>query len=206
MDKTLAEYLFPDIENDQFLNSQFQELLIDYAKSIVLGKRTEYTNEYKSLLRYADVLSLSTDEKHQNISQQIVILLSHLFPNESEVEFFKRNIYKNVSNFASANILEKDKVPNEQLEVLRQLEIESHKIGNNIPGTDKQFFDTQKIALNSLEKNQFYSFSAPTSMGKTFIITNFIRNKLKTGSHDNFAIIVPTRALLSEIANGIIKE
>lgn len=206
MDKTLAEYLFPDIENDQFLNSQFQELLIDYAKSIVIGKRTEYTNEYKSLLRYADVLSLSIYEKHQNISQQIVILLSHLFPNESEVEFFKRNIYKNVSNFASANILEKDKVPNEQLEVLRQLEIESHKISNNIPGTDKQFFDTQKIALNSLEKNQFYSFSAPTSMGKTFIITNFIRKKLKTGSHDNFAIIVPTKALLSEIANGIIKE
>ena len=165
MDKTLAEYLFPEIENDQFLKSQFQELLIDYAKSIVLGKRTEYTNEYKSLLRYADVLSLSNEEKHQNIAQQITILLSHLFPKEDEVDIFKRNIYKNVSNFASANILEKDNAPYEQLEVLRQLEIESHKIGNNIPGTDNQFFDTQKIALNSLEKKLCFCFGCSSSDG-----------------------------------------
>ena len=206
MDKTLAEYLFPEIEKDQFLISQFQKLLIDYANSIVIGKQTSYTNEYKSLLRYADILSLSTCENHQNISQQIAILLSYLFPNESEVDIFKRHIYKNVSNFASANILEKNNTPHERLEVLREIEIESHKIGNNIPGTDKQFFDTQKIAINSLEKNKFFSFSAPTSMGKTFIITNFIRKRLKAGSQDNFAIIVPTRALLSEIANGIIKE
>lgn len=206
MAKPLAEFLFCDIDKDCFLNSQFQNLLIDYANFVILGNSTSYSNEYKSLLRYADMLSLSQNEKHQNISQQIVILLSYLFPHETEVDFFKRNVYKNVSNFASANILEKEHEPNERLETLRQIEIEAHKIGNSIPGTNKQFFDTQRITLESLEKNQYFSFSAPTSMGKTFIITNFIRKKIESGSNDNYVIVVPTKALLSEIANGVIKN
>ena len=35
MDKTLAEYLFPEIEKDQFLISQFQKLLIDLNASFM---------------------------------------------------------------------------------------------------------------------------------------------------------------------------
>lgn len=206
MGKTLAEFLFDNIENDQFLRNHFAKLLLDYSKSIVNGETATYTNEYRSLLRYADMLSLSNDEKHHNLAEQIVILLSHLFPFEHEVNIFKRSVYKNVSNFASANILEKRYTSSEQLDFLRKIEIESHRIGNIVPGTDKQFFDTQRIALESLEKNQYYSFSAPTSMGKTFIITNFIRKKIAEGSKDNYAIIVPTRALLSEIASGIIND
>lgn len=129
------------------------------------------------LLRYADMLSLSDKERHQNMAQQIVILLASLFPKEEEIEFFKRNIYTNVSNFASANILSAE--PEQYFDILRDIEVEAHKISNNIPNTNKQFFDTQRIALSGIENNQFYSFSAPTSMGKTFVITNFIHKKIK---------------------------
>ena len=206
MAERLSDYLLSNIENDTFFCKQLKVLLIDYAKSIMWGTSSNYTNEYRSLIRYADMLSLSSEEKHHNISQQIVILMSVLFPDEKEVDIFKRNIYKNVSNFASVNLLEKGKDIPERLEILRSLEIETHIIGNTIPGTNMQYFDTQKIVLNNIKKNQYYSFSAPTSMGKTFILTNFIRDKIESGSQENFAIIVPTRALLSEIADGIIKK
>ena len=204
MGKRLADFIFDDIENDRILSRYFNNLLSDYANLIMFGIYPQYTDNYRSLLRYADMLSLSSEERHHNLSQHIVILLSILFPKETEIDIFKRNIYKNVSNFASANLLEKDNKNSEQIEVLRRIEIETHRISNTISGTDKQFFDTQKIALTNLEKNRYYSFSAPTSMGKTFIITHFIYNKIQTGTKENFAIIVPTRALLSEIANGII--
>ncbi len=92
MDKTLADFLFDDIENDQFLLKYFSKLLLDYSKSIVNNEEAVYSNEYRSLLRYADMLSLSNDEKHHNFAEQIVILLSHLFPFENEVNIFKRNI------------------------------------------------------------------------------------------------------------------
>lgn len=207
MDKhTLSYYLLDDIDGDAFLQQKYKELLISYSNSLFNVNNAEYNDEYRMLLRYADILSLSDKERHQNIAQQIVILLASLFPNESEIGFFKRNIYANVSNFASANLVSNDVEQFKGSDVLRDIEIQAHKIGNNIPDTNKQFFDTQRKALSGIEANQFYSFSAPTSMGKTFVITNYIRNKIKNGSKENFVIIVPTRALLSEIANKMINE
>lgn len=207
MDKnTLGYYLLENIENDGFLQRKYKELLIAYSKSLFSNNHEKYTDEYKTLLRYADLLSLSNNERHQNLAQQIVILLSSLFPDESEIDFLKRNVYTNVSNFVSANILTRESELFTKFDILRDVETEVHKIGNSIPDTNKQFFDTQRLAFQGIANNQFYSFSAPTSMGKTFVITNFIRDKIKSGSKENFVIIVPTRALLSEIANKMIND
>ncbi|CCY07249.1 helicase C-terminal domain protein [Coprobacillus sp. CAG:698] len=207
MDKhNLSYYLLDEINNDLFFRKKYNDLLVAYSKSLFNNCFEIYENEYAMLLRYADILSLSDNEKHQNMAQQIVILLSYLFPNEKEVSFFKHSIYINVSNFASVSSFN---VENEQYcyaDILRTIEIESHKIMNKIPNTDKEFFDAQRIVFNEIESNQFYSFSAPTSMGKTFVITNYIHNKIKNGSKDNFVIVVPTRALLFEIANKVIHE
>lgn len=207
MDKyVLSHFLLDNIDEDKFLQRKYKELLILYANSLFSENSEPYTDEYRKLLRYADMLSLSDKEKHQNMAQQIVILLASLFPNEREIEFFKHNIYTNVSNFASASMLQNMDQQFDDSDILRDLEVDAHKIVNRIPNTDKQYFDTQLKALNGIENNQFYSFSAPTSMGKTFVITNFIRNQIKNGSKDNFVIIVPTRALLAEIANKMINE
>ncbi|MDE7216222.1 MAG: DEAD/DEAH box helicase family protein, partial [Clostridia bacterium] len=196
MDKhALSYYLLDNIEKDEFLQRKYKELLIAYSKSLFSEYSENYTDEYRKLLRYAEMLSLAEKEKHQNIAQQIVILLDSLFPDEKEIGFFKQHIYTNVSNFASANMPNQGDRQFNSVDILRNVEVEAHKIINNIPDTDKQYFDTQLKALNGIENNQFYSFSAPTSMGKTFVITNFIRNKIKTGCKDNFVIIVPTRAL-----------
>ena len=86
------------------------------------------------------------------MAQQIVILLASLFPKEEEIEFFKRNIYTNVSNFASANILSAE--PEQYFDILRDIEVEAHKIGNNIPNTNKQFFDTQRTVEVDLSTGQ----------------------------------------------------
>lgn len=207
MDKhTLLYYLLQDIDSDEFLQRKYKNLLVAYTKSLFFNTKEEYDNEYRILLRYADMLSLSDKETHQNLAQQIVVLLANLFPNEDEIDYFKRNIYTNVSNFVSASIINRSGEKSEGYDIIRDIEVEAHKIGNTIPDTNKQFFDTQRMAFNGIENNQFYSFSAPTSMGKTFVITNFIRNRIKSGSKENFVIIVPTRALLSEIANKIIEE
>lgn len=89
---------------------------------------------------------------------------------------------------------------------LRDVGNYTHQIINRIPDSDKIFFDTQRFALKDISASQYYSFSAPTSMGKTFVIINFIKNKLKENVSENFVIVVPTRALLSEIANKLINE
>ena len=140
MDKhALSYYLLDNIENDEFLQRKYKELLIAYSKSLFSEYSEKYTDEYRKLLRYADMMSLSEKEKHQNIAQQIVILLGSLFPNEEEIGFFKQNIYTNVSNFASANMLCNREEQFNGSDILRDVEVEAHKIVNSIPDTDKRF-------------------------------------------------------------------
>lgn len=206
MDK-LSHFIFRDITNDETLKNIYQQLLVDYANSLFEKSNQPISNNYRILLNYADLLSLSQEQIHQNIAQQIVILLSLVFPENYEVRLVKESVYKNVSNFASLNLLKrKERLINGKYEFLRDLEVEAHRIQNKIPDSNNSFFDTQKAVLENLKNNQYYSFSAPTSMGKTFVIMNFIRSKLKNNCSENFVIVVPTRALLSEIANNIIIE
>ena len=206
MDNSLSSYIFKDIEQDDFLQKQFQQLLEDYTKALFHLESVNFNEHHQRLLRYADMLSLSEMEFHQNLAQQIVILISALFPSERDVSLFKKSVYQNVSNFVSANMMEDTDDTILIGDMFRRVELEVHKSVNRVSKLDKWFFDAQHTVFNSLNTNQYYSFSAPTSMGKTFIITNYILNKIQGGSNENYVILVPTRALLSEIAGSIIEQ
>lgn len=206
MPDKLADFILKDISGDTFLQAQYERLLVDYVRSRFGVAQTTFDDNYRSLLRYADLLSISDAEAHNNLAQQIVILLGELFSNEDEVKLFKESVYQNVSNFASLEYIRDEQNIRTQSDFLREICVSTHQIINRIPDSDKAFFDTQRLALNDIANSQYYSFSAPTSMGKTFVIINFIKTKLKTNSASNFVIIVPTRALLSEIANKLINE
>lgn len=202
---SLSNLILKNILEDQELQKTYESLLTNYAKSLLENISFEFNDEHRILLNYADLLSLSDEEKHNNIAQQIVIILSQLFPQNDEVKFVKESVYQNVSNFASYSLLKKrGMLSNAGYEFLRELEVEQHRIENLAPDAENSLFDTQKQVLSGLHRNQFYSFSAPTSMGKTFVIKMFIKNKLRNGNYENFVIVVPTRALLSEIANNLI--
>lgn len=80
MDNKLSHFIYRDIVNDDMLNNSYQQLLLDYANSLFKKAELTIDNNYRILLNYADLLSLSKDQFHQNIAQQIVILLSLIFP------------------------------------------------------------------------------------------------------------------------------
>lgn len=207
MANKFSNFIYKDILQEEEFQILFNELLILYAKMLIDKSLEKYDEKYSKLLRYADILSLSEAEEHQNIAQQIAIILSQIFPNNEKIKIFKENVYKNVSNFASIDLLKEEQLLSNTCDnFLSNLVYNTHKIQNKIPDSNKSFFDTQLSVFKSLENNQYYSFSAPTSMGKTFVITKFILNKLKNNTQDNFIILVPTRALISEIANKIIEE
>jgi superfamily II DNA/RNA helicase len=164
-----------------------------------------FSDDNARLLCYADLLSLSSFEEQQNIAQQIVIILSHLYPKDKEVQLYKESVYRNVSNFASLHLIgNNDDAPRTDYGFLRDFSFNIHQESNRLGQGGITLFDTQIELLKGLTENQYFSFSAPTSMGKTFVIENYIKEQLKKGTTDNFAIVVPTRALLNEIANSII--
>lgn len=206
MTDRLVDLILKNIDKDKLLQVQYERLLVEYTRYLFGVTDSVFDDGYRSLLRYADLLSISELEVHNNLAQQIIILLGQLFPNEEEVAIFKESVYQNVSNFASLEFVKAKNDIIVQYDFLRDVGNYTHQIVNRIPDSDKAFFDTQRFALEDISASQYYSFSAPTSMGKTFVIINFIKNKLKENVIESFAIVVPTRALLSEIANKLINE
>ena len=206
MTDRLVDLILKNIDKDNLLQVQYERLLVEYTRYLFGVTDSVFDDGYRSLLRYADLLSISELEVHNNLAQQIIILLGQLFPNEEEVAIFKESVYQNVSNFASLEFVKAKNDIIVQYDFLRDVGNYTHQIVNRIPDSDKAFFDTQRFALEDISASQYYSFSAPTSMGKIFVIINFIKNKLKENVIESFAIVVPTRALLSEIANKLINE
>lgn len=168
MSNSLVDFILRDIDKDTFLQAQHERLLVEYTRSLFGMIDSVFDDRYRSLLRYADLLSISELEVHNNLAQQIVILLGQLFPNEEEVTIFKESVYQNVSNFASLEYIRTESKIVTQHDFLRDVGTYTHQIINRIPDSDKAFFDTQRLALKDISISQYYSFSAPTSMGKTF--------------------------------------
>lgn len=54
--------------------------------------------------------------------------------------------------------------------------------------------------------DQYFSYSGPTSMGKSFIMRMFIKQQILEKKRENYAIIVPTKALINEVSDKIIKD
>lgn len=63
--------------------------------------------------------------------------------------------------------------------------------------SDKVFTDSQYFILQELLEKNHFSFSAPTSFGKSFVLTSFIKILMMNNSRGlNIVFLVPTRALV----------
>lgn len=51
---------------------------------------------------------------------------------------------------------------------------------------------------------KFFSYSGPTSMGKSFVVQTYVQEQVKNGSTENYAILVPTKALINEVKSNLI--
>lgn len=63
----------------------------------------------------------------------------------------------------------------------------------------------QKMIYDHLTDESF-SYSGPTSMGKSYIMRMFLKAQVIGGEKKNFAIIVPTKALINEVREKIVDD
>ena len=64
------------------------------------------------------------------------------------------------------------------------IEVEAKKLIQQVPDSENQVFtDSQYFLFKNLSSSLKYSFSGPTSMGKSFIIKAFIRKVIKNESN-----------------------
>lgn len=205
--KTIGDSLVADTIQDAYFLNQYDLLLMAYAKKVLKfdTKNSKGELDIPSLLFYADLLSKSEiegeAEKHKLWGQEIVILLDAVFPGDNSIKYYMGEVLSEVGNFIglSYSIPEYENVI--FLSELRRIAI---KNSLRIPSsTDISFLIPQKEIFKHF-KERCFSYSAPTSLGKSFVIRMFIKDMMTKGEKLNFAIIVPSRALINEVNSKLI--
>lgn len=206
----LGNYIFSNILDNTYLKDLYRKLTTQYflytSKLCSIISLTE--KEKIDLLRFADILSKSTElskrDYHSNIAQSIVSMLNLLFPNDNLIEYVGGSVLSNVNNYLDLDKSFNNYYNRDLVDCIKEcLQRESFVI----PCTeDFYFINSQKLAYDRIKQNDYYSFSAPTSMGKTFLIRMFIKESINRNEKKNFAIIVPSKALINEITNSIIDD
>lgn len=207
--KKLGEYLYEYLENDKYLHKLMSILSKQYA-CWLFGFDWKLMNKQKrDLLRFADLLAKSINEKgdnrQKNIALKIIAILSKMYPDDPEVGLIANEVLTSFNNFLPRREQSYTLVPTIE-RLWNETLINYQKEKRQIPGEeDKSFIGKQNIIFKSLS-NELTSFSAPTSMGKTFLIEKYIEFKVKSGTVGSFAITVPSKALITEVKTQLIDD
>lgn len=204
----LGAAIFTNIDYDPYLNELYDNLLYNYSiKLFNLKKREKKLVNIEDALRFADILSKSTHcnkaDKHKIMAQEIVALLRTIEPQHPAVEFYLGSVLSSTGNYRGMAMA----TPNyRHKSLLDWFYTEFSKNLLSIPAEPEyQFFRSQKVVYDRLNE-PYFSYSGPTSMGKSFIMRMYVKKQIMDGIACNFAILVPTKALINEVTSRIIND
>jgi len=208
----LGDAIFGSIDDNDFLNVLYDNMLYNYAilKLHLEGFQQARQVDVEAALRFADLLSKSThptkSDDHKMWAQAIITLLLELEPENEDVAYYAGSVLSSIGNFRGTEIA-KTVYKSGYTETTLQEKAFATFISDylSVPAQkDMRFFIPQKNIYDQLNDDAF-SYSAPTSMGKSFIMEVFIKNKIQNGARCNFARIVPTKALINEVREDTVK-
>ncbi|MDR1475354.1 MAG: DEAD/DEAH box helicase [Holosporales bacterium] len=210
MTESFGELLYRDIDSNPYLNEIYEAVLFNYSLRLLKNKKTEARDiELSHALRFADILSKSIHqtkaEKHKIWAQEIAALLNELYPKNSQVQYYLSSILMNTGNYRGLKLSDST-VSFFGTNLLDWSYNEFIRETMKIPADpERHFFKSQKRVYDGL-KAQYFSYSGPTSMGKSFIMRMFIKKQIMDGEKKNFAILVPTKALINEVSSSIVDD
>lgn len=207
---TFAENLKNDILKDEYFLNLFKkaEMISAYDCFSIATNESISKKEFKDLMRFADLLSHSTDANARNKAYKIIALLVKTFGITESFQLFASAILAKLGNFPALQFLRDnheyiDSLPLER-DIERQVKSENQKTSNG----KYIFTDAQHQVRRELDSFDYFSFSGPTSIGKSFIMKDYIRHLLQENQVVNGAVVilVPTRALISQVVSELRDE
>lgn len=202
----LGYSIFHELEQNDYLREIYDAILHNYFLRLfhidnILPKEVYI----EDALRFADLLSKSVQvplyEMHRSLAQEIVTILNQLVPGDKEIEYVMGSVLTSTSNYLG---LQHSTPDYQEAGILERLSAEAIKDYLRIPSEhDKYFLHSQKEVFDHMVDDSFFSYSGPTSMGKSFVMRTFIREQIKKESNYNFAIIIPTKALINEVSKEL---
>lgn len=207
-DVTFGEHLFSRIDDNAYLQKLYHNILINYSKRLFsLDEIEDQPVNIGDALTFADVLSKSCgtnlSDIHKTRAQEMVALLHYMYPQDEQVKYYLGSVLANTGNFLGMNRLTPDF---ENASLLERVFMHFNMDYLSVPSDgEARFFPAQKEIYDSLSR-PYFSYSAPTSMGKSFIMRAFIKQQIMDGAKKNFALLIPTKALINEVVSELIEN
>ena len=205
---TLGEEIYREIDKNEYLHELYDAILNNYSvKLLNLPVEDMVSIDVDDALRFSDILSKSAgvpnSEKHKAWAQEIVALLGSLYPGNPKIEHYTASVLSTIGNYRGLQLVKTNYQSDSFLESLfAGFDMDYLSIPYQ---ENKYFFHSQKAIYDRLDDPTF-SYSGPTSMGKSLLMRMFIKDRVVAEKQENFAIIVPTKALISEITSSIIQD
>jgi hypothetical protein len=191
---------------DLYLESLIYKLEKNYGYQFVGNSINNPLNdkEYTDLLRFGDILCRSDVTEARNLAYKIISLLYNFYHEDKFFKMQAATVLVKLGNFPSLQLA----INSEQIN-LDEVKVESiiKEIYQIAPDSKNIFSDAQYKVFEELKDSNHFSFSGPTSFGKSFIIESFIKYLIKErNASDNIVILVPTRALINQVKNKLKRE
>lgn len=197
--KNLGLYFYEEIISNEYFASINKKLTKAYSIHIIDGVKN-YTltqKEESDLFRFIDILSSIEDQSARMRAYHIISQLDAFISNNERFKFISSSVYSKLGLFALN--FNDHKLPFDR-RIENETKRKTQKYDDNFIFTDAQY-----EIYSRMLKYPHYSFSGPTSLGKSFIIKRYIENIVRE-SCANIIILVPSKALINQYSIEIKNE
>jgi replicative superfamily II helicase len=110
-------------------------------------------------------------------------------------------VFAKLGNFPAISFLVNKNKNQASLPLINQVELLYKQLVQQVPDSENLVFtDSQYELFSKISNSTEFSFSGPTSMGKSFLIKSFIKKVIRNSPPENICIVVPTRALINQFS------
>ncbi|WP_323076141.1 DEAD/DEAH box helicase [Klebsiella variicola] len=192
---SLIEYLCERIKSSYEFNNHYRCLLNELATSFFEKNKCEFvfSEHHQRLLHFSEYLSNSGAEQNRAIALKIISGVNELFADNSYTKAITKSILTKFGLFSAVTSFTDSSV---SLSTTSAILGDIRKIVQTIPSSELSFTNRQYDIYNEILTNNFFSFSGPTSLGKSFVIKNCAIDLLN--KFQMIVFILPTKALLEE--------
>jgi len=199
--KTLSEKI---INSDGYAQSKL--LLFSSYVTDLIGETKELgKEEVKKLADAAQIFHKSAEKIYKDESAALLAMLLDLYGNKYPALIpIANNLFAGSGDFPNIELLN-DRYPH----VNYRYSFDLHALNdfrrdlNTVDEIDFTLTDFQRVLWEYLVAGEDVITSAPTSAGKTHIILNYLLDSVGRSDGEFAAIVVPTRALITEVASKL---
>jgi hypothetical protein len=216
MEQTNNITLYDELSEEIFHSEKFvtyQKLIhSEILKELNLPgtEADQFTDEeINFLFQTASIFACSGSDKFKQLAYSIAILLyTRLKETQAEkaVNVISFLLIR-LGNFPAFTLIGKTETIDfeENIPLSLQLETATKSLDNKIELAEKELYltDFQKELFDALSTGKDFSFAAPTSAGKSFLLNVYLLDQLRKSDALNIVYIVPTKALINQVKNDL---